>query len=61
MTRSVSLRVAESDVLDLCRAQGVAFFSCERLPQGGTRIYCKTEQGADEVRLRFRDHILADE
>lgn len=60
MSRSIRLRVTESVVVDLCRAQGVAFFSTERLPCGGTRIFCKTEQGADEVRLRFRDHILAE-
>lgn len=60
MNRSVSLRAAEGDVLDLCRAQGVALFSTERLPRGGTRIFCKTNEGADEVRLRFRGHLLAE-
>lgn len=60
MSRSIKLRVAKRVVTDLCRAQGVAFLSTEALPCGGTRIFCKTEEGADEVRLRFRDHLLAD-
>jgi hypothetical protein len=58
MSRTIKLRVAKSIVVDLCRAQGVAYFSTETLPCGGTRIFCKTDDGADEVRLRFRDHML---
>ena len=60
MSRSVKLRVAESEVIGVCRAQSVAFFSTQRLPHGDTRIFCMTNDGADEVRLRFRNHFLAD-
>jgi len=61
VSRSVDLEMPELDVRDLCRAQGISFFSTESLP-GGTRIFCKTELEADKLRYShrrdFRQNII---
>ena len=58
MRRSVNLRMTEQDAMDLCRVHNVPFFSTMSLPLGGTRVFCRTERGADELRLRFCDLTL---
>jgi len=56
--RSISLSLPEHKVVQLCRTSGVSIFATERLPQGVTLVYCKTSDGADELRKRFRNHLV---
>ena len=57
-SRSIRLNLPEREVIELCRVSGVSIFSIECLPQGVMQIYCKTNDGADELRMRFRKHLV---
>lgn len=52
--------MSERQVLDKCQEAGVAVSASEPLPKGGTHLVCMTSDGADEMRLRFRDHIITE-
>lgn len=56
--RSVKLRLSEREVTELCLAAGVGIYSIDCLPLGITRVNCKTDQGANELRMRFRNHVI---
>lgn len=59
MSRAINLRLPEADVRAQCAQGGVSISAIEPLPSGGTHLVCTTGEGADEIRLRFRDHIIA--
>jgi len=48
--RSLKLALPQREVIKLCREDRVAIYSTEVLPLGFTRVYCKTRQGANELR-----------
>lgn len=58
MSRAIDLNLPEAVVTRKCNEAGVGTSAIEALPSGGTRIVCKTSEGADEIRLIFRDHLL---
>jgi hypothetical protein len=55
--RSIKLALPQSEVIMLCREDRVAIFSTEVLPLGFTRVYCKTQQGANELRRSLGDFV----
>jgi hypothetical protein len=58
MSRAMNLRLSEADVRSHCIAAGISISAIEPLPAGGTHLVCVTGEGADEIRLRFRDHVI---
>ncbi len=58
MSRSVNLDMPEDKVASLCLAEGIGIYSLKPLPFGGTRAFCKTEDGADELRLRLQKYLI---
>lgn len=58
MSRAINLKLPEADVISKCQAAGVSISAIEPLPSGGTHLVCATSDGADEMRLKFKDHIL---
>jgi hypothetical protein len=59
-SRSIRLRLPRDKAIQTCIAAGIGIYSSEALPLGITRIYCKTEQGAGELRQRCRDVFVAE-
>jgi hypothetical protein len=60
MSRSMNLRLSEADVRAHCVAAGISISTIEPLPAGGTHLVCVTGEGADEIRLRFQNHLIPD-
>jgi hypothetical protein len=54
----MNLSLAEALVAARCADAGVIYNSIETLPNGGTRLVCRTIEGADEMRTRFKGHVL---
>lgn len=58
MSRAMNLMLAEADVAASCAKIGVSISTMEPLPTGGTHLVCTTSEGADKMRLKFKDHIV---
>jgi hypothetical protein len=58
MSRALNLRLSEAEVRTHCATVGVSISAIEPLPSGGTHLVCTTGDGADEIRLRFHNHII---
>jgi hypothetical protein len=56
--RSIKLALPQSEVIKLCREDRVAIYSTENLPLGLTQVFCKTVQGADELRQKLKDLVV---
>ena len=59
MSRAINLSLPEADVRTGCTKNRVSISAIESLPSGGTRLVCTTSEGAEEIRLRFRNHVIA--
>ena len=59
MKRSINFSLNQSDTIERCREERVRLFSSAALPDGGTRVFCKTERGAAKLRLRLREYTIA--
>jgi len=58
MSRAINLSLAEAQVAADCQKAGVVYNSIETLPSGGTRVVCRTIEGADEMRVRLKAHVV---
>lgn len=58
MSRALNLALPEEEVVATCLKQGVSISAIERLPTGGTHLVCTTSEGAEEIRLQFKKHII---
>lgn len=58
MSRAVNLDLSEVEVRARCHESGVSISAIEPLKSGGTHLVCTTTDGADEMRLRFTDHVI---
>lgn len=58
MSRAMNISLPEDEVKRLCLLQGVSISAIEPLQSGGTRLVCTSGSGAEEMRLRLRDHLI---
>jgi len=58
VSRAINLSLPETDVRAHCTESGVSITVMEPLQSGGTHLVCATSAGADELRLRLRNHII---
>ena len=58
MSRAMNLQLPEENVRERCKKSGVSISAIEVLPSGGTRLVCTTGEGADEMRLKLKGHII---
>ena len=58
MSRAINFKLPEEKVRKRCDDRGVSISAIEPLPSGGTHLVCKTIEGADEMRLTFKNHII---
>jgi hypothetical protein len=59
MSRAINFTLPQDEVLAACEKFSVTVSAIEALPSGGTHLVCVREEGADEMRLRLKTHILA--
>lgn len=58
MSRVLLVDLAESDVIDRCRAQKVGISAIEPLPAGGVRLVCMSGDGAALMTRRLKAHLI---
>jgi hypothetical protein len=58
MSRALNIKLAEAQVLAKCRKAGVLVSAIEPLIGGGTHLVCTTIDGANEMRLQFKNMII---
>ena len=58
MSRAMNVKLTEAEVVKQCAAAEVAISAIETLPAGGTHLVCRTIEGADEMRHRFKKHLI---
>jgi len=54
----MQLAMSESEALAHCLAEKVGVSAIEALPEGGVRLVCKSVDGADRIRRRFKQKII---
>lgn len=54
----MNVMLPEADVAAMCARFDVSISAIEPLPSGGTHLVCTRGEGADEMRLHFKDHLL---
>ena len=58
MSRSMQLAMSEQDALSLCTKQKVDVSAIECLPDGGVRLVCSSQDGADTIRQKAKSKIM---
>jgi hypothetical protein len=58
MSRAMNLQLPEQTVRDRCDKLGVSISAIEPLASGGTHLVCTTSDGANEMRLKLKSHII---
>lgn len=59
MSRAMNLALGEAEIKAECLSRGVTISALEPLPGIGTHLVCTTSDGADEIRLRLKKHLIA--
>lgn len=60
MSRVLFLKLDQRDVIDKCDAAAVGISALETLPDGGTRLVCKSSAGAALMTVKFKGKLIAD-
>ncbi|WP_404481581.1 hypothetical protein [Novosphingobium sp. BL-52-GroH] len=58
MSRAINVSLPEADVAAMCTKYAVAVSAMEPLPSGGTHLVCTTSEGAQEMRVRLKSHVV---
>lgn len=61
MSRVVHLRLDEGAVVTRCLSEKVGVSAIERLPAGGVRLVCMSNDGAELVRRKLKQHLIKGE
>ncbi|TCM20366.1 hypothetical protein EDF56_10226 [Novosphingobium sp. PhB165] len=59
MSRAMNLTLDEAEVVALCEKFAVTISVTEPLPTGGTHLVCVREEGAELMRVKFKNHLVA--
>ena len=59
MSRVLFLKLPESDVIAKCDAADVGISALEKLPDGGTRLVCRSTAGAALMTQKFKGKLIA--
>lgn len=54
----MNIKLPEADVVKQCATADVVISAIETLPSGGTHLVCRTIEGADEMRHRFKKQLI---
>lgn len=58
MSRAFNLSMSEAEVVKHCTSKSIAISVIEALPEGGTRLVTMNGEGAEQIRLKLRRHII---
>ena len=58
MSRAMNLNVTEAEVVDACTQHGVLTTAVEALLPMGTRVVCRTSEGAALLRKKLKTKII---
>jgi hypothetical protein len=58
MSRAMNLALPEEDVVAACAKNAVSVSCTEPLLSGGTHLVCTTGEGAEEMRIQLKKHII---
>jgi hypothetical protein len=61
MSRVMNLSLSEDVVVRHCRNAKVGISALEALPSGGVRLVCSSGDGAAELRIKLKRHVIADD
>ena len=59
MSREILLKLEEGEVIARCLKEKVGVSAIERLPAGGTRLVCKSSDGAALIRSKLKSQLIA--
>ena len=58
MSRAIFLNMAERALVAHCETEKIAISSLTKLPTGGIRLVCLRVDGAAQIRLKLKNHIM---
>lgn len=58
MSHVVNLTLDEGVVVIRCLSENVAISEIERLPQGGVRLVCMCDEGAELIRRKLKRYVI---
>ena len=58
MSRAMNINLPEPEVRAACDNAAIAISAIEVLPSGGTHLVCKTIEGADDARKKFKKNLI---
>lgn len=61
MSRVLFLKLAAPEVIAKCDAAEVGISALETLPDGGTRLVCRSSAGAALMTARFKGSLMKDD
>ena len=59
MSRVLFLKLAQQEVIAKCDAADVGISALETLPDGGTRLVCRSSAGAALMTTKFKGKLIA--
>jgi hypothetical protein len=59
MSRVLFLKLPEAEVIAKCAAASVGISALETLPDGGTRLVCRSSAGAALMTTKFKGKLIA--
>ena len=60
MSRVVHLRLEEGVVVIRCLSEKVGVSAIERLPAGGVRLVCMSNDGAERIRRKLKSYVISE-
>lgn len=60
MSRALFLQLTEAEVIARCQAADVGISALERLPAGGVRLVCMSNDGAALMTRKLKSSLIAD-
>jgi hypothetical protein len=61
MSRVLFVSLDEGDVVSRCASANVGVSAIERLPEGGVRLVCMSNDGAETMRKKLKSHLIKDQ
>ena len=58
MSRALNVQLPKTDVIEACEKLGILVSAVESLIPSGTRVVCRTSEGALALRTKFRTKLI---
>ena len=61
MSRALHVSLSEAEVRAKCDTNAIGVSAIEALPDGGVRLVCMSMDGAEQMRRKFKSHLIKGE